>query len=158
MVNLIRKIRNVTDRIPMWAYSLLTLISSLAAIIPPILAAISQVVKLIQGENAGIQWPLIGVSWLGVIILLLLKFIKDRMLTAKRIESVSGGMHQLTHHFRNTFFEIRHAYMRDTLTVDSLKTKVNSCLRDGLDALCDIMGLHWRESKRLYQTDRVQQC
>lgn len=128
------------DKIPSWTYNLLTLISFIIAIAPPISDAITQVIKFAQGENSSIVWPLIGdTSWIAAIIILLLKFVKDRMSVARRIKTVSGGMHQFTHRFRDTFFEILSEYEKDSLTVDSLTTKVKSCLRDGLDDLCDIV-------------------
>lgn len=135
-----RKIHDTIDKIPSWAYNLLTLISFIIAIAPPISTAITQAIKLAQGKGSSIVWPLIGnVSWTAAIIILLLILIKDRTSAARRVKTVSGGMHQFTHRCRDTFFEILNEHEKNTLTADSLTTKVKSCLRDGLDALCDIV-------------------
>lgn len=129
----------MTDKIPLWVYNLLTLISAVIAIASPVIAGIAQIVRWTRGEESSITWPLICGSLAAVVLLLLFRFLKYRTLATRRIKSVSSGMHQLTHQFRDTFFEILHEYKKGSLNVDSLTTKVNSCLREGLDALCDIV-------------------
>lgn len=136
---MIRRIHNLTGKIPLWVYNFLTIISAIIAIVSPFFAGIIHVVKWIRGEESSITWPLICGSLVAVIVILLLRFNKQRTLATRRIKSVSAGMHQLTHNFRDTFFEILHEYKKDSLTVDSLTMKVDSCLRSGLDALCDIV-------------------
>ena len=56
-----------------------------------------------------------------------------------RLKMTSSGMHDLTHSFRDAFFDILHEYKLGGMTVSLLTKDVEDCIRTGLDALCTVM-------------------
>ena len=120
-------------------YNLLTLISSVIAIVSPFITGIIYFIRLLQGKEDHITWLWICVGLTAVVIILALRCLKYRTLSRKRMKSISGGMHTLTHKCRDTFFEIQHEFQKKTLGIDFLTEKVEICLQSGLDALCTVL-------------------
>ena len=127
-----KRLQDATGKIPLWVYNILTIVSSLIAIVTFVVG----VIRWITNKSFFIT-PIIILA--GVIAILVLRIFKYRKLLRERMKMTSAGIHDLSHAFRDTFFDILHEYKLGQLTVPLLTKEVEDCIQTGLDSLCNIM-------------------
>lgn len=134
----LRKVQELTERVPLWVCNLLTIISSVIAILS---LPVNIVAWLLTESNDTKSVPFVAaiIGLAAAVLILLTKLFKYRKLLRMRLQMTSKGMHDLTHNFRNTFFDILHQYKIKNLTIPLLSTEVIDCMKTGLDSLCNVM-------------------
>ena len=133
-----KPLQKLTDNIPLWVYNILTLLSSLIALLSFLFNIILAISGKIHDQSRTISIVL-GIIFICCFIILCVRVNKYRKLSKNRLVSTSRGFHSFTHSFRNSFFDILHLYKIGQLTNESLTLHVERCIKNGLDSLCNIM-------------------
>lgn len=135
------KLRRIFENIPYWLINLLTILSGIITICTPIVGFITLLNREQSGQLVDINWLLLActIVFLLLIILLGLRLWKYRKLSKSRLRTVSFALHNLSHKFRDVFFDILHDYKLKQLNEISLTNYVDRFIKESLNELCKIM-------------------
>lgn len=102
-------LQRLTDKIPLWVYNVLAIVSATIAIVTFIAGLITWLTNRTNAPSSN-YWILSIVVLVGTTGVLTIRIFKYRKLLRERIKMTSSGLHDLTHSFRDAFFDILHEY------------------------------------------------